>query len=69
MVSVLTLRSANHPLVQSGVIEEFTKRLVAKVSALKTGPGLNPDTSQGPLFNASAVKNVEEHIEDAVNNR
>lgn len=60
------LRSVNRFLVQSGILPEFTRRLVAKVSALKTGPGLDPSTTQGPLVNLAAVRKVEEHVSDAV---
>lgn len=60
------LCSVNRFLVEKRILPEFTKRLVAKVSALKTGPGLDPSTTQGPLVNLAAVKKVEEHVSDAV---
>ena len=58
--------SANRMLVQKGVVEEFAKKLAEKVAALKTGPGLDKQTTQGPLVNKSAVDKVAEHVEDAV---
>src|ERR1700748_233996 len=58
--------SANRLLVQKGVSKEFTKKLVAKVTALKTGPGLDPSTTQGPLVNKSGVDKVKQHVDDAV---
>jgi succinate-semialdehyde dehydrogenase/glutarate-semialdehyde dehydrogenase len=52
--------------VQKDVIEEFTNKLAAKVTALKTGPGLDSTTTQGPLVNKAAVQKVAEHVQDAV---
>lgn len=43
----------------------FTEKLVKAVQALKTGPGLEPSTTQGPLVNKAAVDKVKEHIDDA----
>jgi succinate-semialdehyde dehydrogenase/glutarate-semialdehyde dehydrogenase len=52
--------------VHKTVVEDFTKKLVAKVSVLKTGPGLEKSTTQGPLVNKAAVQKVAEHVENAV---
>ena len=57
----------NRFLVQNGVYEEFSKRLVAAVNALKVAPAGEDGAQQGPLINAKAVAKVEEHIADAVN--
>lgn len=57
---------ANRLYVQRSVAKEFTAKLVAKVSALKMGPGSDPATTQGPLVNQAAVKKVQEHIDDAL---
>jgi succinate-semialdehyde dehydrogenase/glutarate-semialdehyde dehydrogenase len=57
----------NRFLVQNGVYEEFSKRLVAAVNALKVAPADEDGAQQGPLINAKAVAKVEEHIADAVN--
>lgn len=43
----------------------FTEKLVKAVQALKTGPGLEPSTTQGPLVNKAAVDKVKEHVDDA----
>ncbi|KAJ2895177.1 hypothetical protein MKZ38_006842 [Zalerion maritima] len=56
---------ANRLYVQSGVSKAFTEKLVAKVSALRMGPGLEGSTTQGPLVNKGAVAKVEEHVSDA----
>lgn len=60
------LSSANRIYVQRGVVDEFTQKLVAKVSQLKTGPSLVKTTTQGPLVNKAAVNKVQEHVDDAL---
>ncbi len=57
---------ANRLLVQSGVYEAFTRKLVEAVSKLRVGDGLKGVTDQGPLIDGKAVAKVEEHIADAV---
>ena len=57
---------ANRLLVQSGVYEEFARRLGAAVRALKVGDGLAGPTDQGPLIDAAALAKVREHIDDAL---
>jgi len=56
----------NRLLVQNGVYDEFSQRLVAAVNALKVAPADEEGAQQGPLINAKAVAKVEEHIADAV---
>lgn len=59
---------ANRIYVQSGVYEEFSKKLAEAMSnQLVVGNGLEEKTTQGPLIDADAVSKVEEHIADAVN--
>jgi succinate-semialdehyde dehydrogenase / glutarate-semialdehyde dehydrogenase len=57
---------ANRLLVQSGVYEEFARKLREAVSKLRVGDGLKGVTDQGPLIDAKAVAKIEEHIADAV---
>ncbi|MFO1409272.1 MAG: NAD-dependent succinate-semialdehyde dehydrogenase [Steroidobacteraceae bacterium] len=57
---------ANRLLVQSGVYEEFARRLGAAVAALKVGDGLAGPSDQGPLIDAAAFAKVREHIDDAL---
>jgi succinate-semialdehyde dehydrogenase/glutarate-semialdehyde dehydrogenase len=57
---------ANRILVQSGVYEAFTRKLVEAVSKLRVGDGLKGATDQGPLIDGKALAKVEEHIADAV---
>ncbi len=56
---------ANRIYVQKGVLEAFTKKLVAKVEALKVGSGVDAGVNQGPLIDDKAVAKIEEHIADA----
>jgi succinate-semialdehyde dehydrogenase / glutarate-semialdehyde dehydrogenase len=57
---------ANRLLVQSGVYEAFTRKLVEAVGQLRIGNGLEGSTDQGPLIDAPALAKVEQHIADAV---
>jgi succinate-semialdehyde dehydrogenase / glutarate-semialdehyde dehydrogenase len=57
---------ANRLLVQSGVYEAFTRKLVEAVSQLRVGDGLKGATDQGPLIDEKAVAKVEEHVADAL---
>ena len=56
---------ANRLYVQRPVLQAFTDKLVAKVKALKVGPGTEAGVTQGPLIDAKAVAKIEEHIADA----
>jgi succinate-semialdehyde dehydrogenase/glutarate-semialdehyde dehydrogenase len=56
---------ANRLLVQDGVYEAFTAKLVAAVQKLRVGDGLAGETEQGPLIDPAALRKVEEHIADA----
>jgi len=57
---------ANRLLVQSGVYDAFTAKLVATVKQLRVGDGLVGETDQGPLIDAAALQKVEEHVADAL---
>lgn len=57
---------ANRLLVQKGVYEAFTRKLVEAVSQLRVGDGLAGVTDQGPLIDQNALAKVEEHVADAV---
>ncbi|HVS77748.1 MAG TPA: NADP-dependent succinate-semialdehyde dehydrogenase [Steroidobacteraceae bacterium] len=57
---------ANRLLVQAGVYEAFTRKLVAAVGGLRIGNGLEGPTDQGPLIDGNALAKVEEHIADAL---
>jgi len=57
---------ANRLYVQAGVYDDFSKRLVKAVAAMRVGDGLAGATEQGPLIDTNALAKVEEHITDAV---
>ncbi|HXS21360.1 MAG TPA: NADP-dependent succinate-semialdehyde dehydrogenase [Steroidobacteraceae bacterium] len=57
---------ANRLLVQNGVYEAFTRKLVDAVARLRIGNGLEAPTDQGPLIDRNALIKVEQHIADAV---
>ncbi len=57
---------ANRLLVQAGVYEAFTAKLIEAVAKLRVGDGLKGATEQGPLIDANAIAKVEEHISDAL---
>jgi len=56
----------NRILAQEGIYDQFIEKLAEAVKLLNVGSGLEEGVSQGPLINISAVKKVEEHIEDAI---
>lgn len=56
----------NRFLVQDGIYEVFTERLVHAVRKLKVAHAAEEGSQQGPLINAKAVTKVQEHIEDAL---
>lgn len=57
---------ANRILVQRGIYERFTARLLDAVAALKVGDGFDPQSTLGPLINERAVEKVHHHIDDAL---
>jgi succinate-semialdehyde dehydrogenase/glutarate-semialdehyde dehydrogenase len=57
--------AANRIYVQRPVYAEFLEKFVAQTRALKTGDGLEPGVSVGPLVNEDGLKKALEHIEDA----
>ena len=58
--------AANRLHVQNSVREEFTAKLIEKMSAMTLGPGTDPDTNLGPLINADQLNTVSELVDDAV---
>jgi succinate-semialdehyde dehydrogenase / glutarate-semialdehyde dehydrogenase len=56
---------ANRLLVQAGVYEAFTRKLVHAVAQLRVGDGLKGPTDQGPLIDTQALAKVEQHLADA----
>ncbi|MFT7267255.1 MAG: succinate-semialdehyde dehydrogenase/glutarate-semialdehyde dehydrogenase [Porticoccus sp.] len=60
-----TCTCANRFLIQSGVYEEFSKKLTKAVESLSLGFGVAENTSIGPLINEQAADNVCALIKDA----
>lgn len=56
----------NRFLVQAGIYEKFIAALSQKIQNFNIGNGLEVGRDIGPLINASAVKKVEAHIQDAL---
>lgn len=57
---------ANRIFVQDSIYDVFAEKLVKQIKKFKVGNGLEEEVDQGPLINQSAVKKVEQHIQDAV---
>ncbi len=57
---------ANRIYVQSGVYDQFAKKLAARVAALQVGDGFDEGATIGPLINRAALSKVEAHLADAV---
>ncbi|WP_457147986.1 NAD-dependent succinate-semialdehyde dehydrogenase [Mycobacterium sp. URHB0021] len=58
--------AANRLYVQSSVIDEFGRRLAARMATLPVGRGTEPGVAVGPLIDASALRKVETLVADAV---
>ncbi|MDX6242400.1 MAG: succinate-semialdehyde dehydrogenase / glutarate-semialdehyde dehydrogenase, partial [Frankiales bacterium] len=54
--------AANRFYVESSIAKEFSRRLAARMGALKVGPGLSPGTEVGPLVNEAAAVKVAELV-------
>ncbi len=58
--------AANRIYVQENIVDEFTRRLTEKMSALKVGDGIDPSVDVGPLVNADTREKVAAFVADAV---
>jgi succinate-semialdehyde dehydrogenase/glutarate-semialdehyde dehydrogenase len=58
--------AANRFYVEKPLAEEFTRRFVAAMGALKMGNGLDESTQLGPMINASTRDKVASLVDDAV---
>jgi succinate-semialdehyde dehydrogenase/glutarate-semialdehyde dehydrogenase len=57
--------AANRFHVHESVVDEFAARLAARLGAMKTGRGTEPDVEVGPLIEAKAREKVAELVDDA----
>ncbi len=58
--------AANRFIVHEAVAEEFAAGLTERLGALRTGPGLDPDSKVGPLIDERARTRVTGLVADAV---
>ena len=58
--------AANRILVQSDVVEEFSRRVTERVAAMRMGRGTEDGVQIGPLVDDKAVAGSHELVEDAV---
>lgn len=56
---------ANRIYVQDAVYDDFARRLAARVSEFKVGPGTEAGVTIGPLIDEAAMRKVESHVADA----
>eukprot|EP00105_Crassostrea_gigas_P000962 XP_011412946.1 PREDICTED: uncharacterized protein LOC105317861 isoform X2 [Crassostrea gigas] len=62
-----TCVSANRIYVQEGIYDKFVARLAEEMdNELRTGDGLQPGTTQGPLINQRAVQKIDSFVQDAI---
>lgn len=58
--------AANRIYVQRPLYDSFCAAFTARSSALRVGPGLEPEVQIGPLMNERAVDKCARHVRDAV---
>jgi succinate-semialdehyde dehydrogenase / glutarate-semialdehyde dehydrogenase len=58
--------SANRLYVQAPVVDEFARRMAARMEQLRLGRGVDPDTDLGPLIDETQRSKVHELVVDAV---
>ncbi|MGB3709537.1 NAD-dependent succinate-semialdehyde dehydrogenase [Gordonia sp. (in: high G+C Gram-positive bacteria)] len=58
--------AANRLLVQESVREEFTRKLTARIAAMKVGPGWDEASQLGPIINDRQRTRMAALVEDAV---
>jgi acyl-CoA reductase-like NAD-dependent aldehyde dehydrogenase len=57
--------SASRLIVQRGILDEFTERLIARTEALRLGNGLDENTDVGPLANREQQVKVNSYMDVA----
>jgi succinate-semialdehyde dehydrogenase/glutarate-semialdehyde dehydrogenase len=58
--------AANRFYVHADVVDEFSRRLAERMSALRVGPGTDDETQVGPLVNDESAAKVDELVKGAV---
>ncbi len=59
--------SAKRIIVVSAIADEFLKKFKAKITGLKVGDPMDPETQIGPLSSEEAVEKLEKQVNDTVN--
>ncbi|MGU3575130.1 NAD-dependent succinate-semialdehyde dehydrogenase [Brucellaceae bacterium C25G] len=59
--------AANRIYVHRSIATPFLELLKQKISQLRTGSGLHPETDIGPLMHERAIAKVDEQVRDALN--
>jgi len=57
---------ANRVYVQRGIATDFTAAMAQRVSKLRVGNGLDPQTDIGPLIDRAGFEKVDRHVKDAL---
>lgn len=57
--------SAGRIIVQDGIVDELTTRLLRSTARLKLGNGLHPDTDIGPIINGTRLSAVDDAVRAA----
>lgn len=57
--------AANRFYVQNGIYDRFAAGLVARMAAMRVGPGSDPATQCGPMITRKAVEKIERLVADA----
>ncbi len=61
-----TCLAANRVYVHRTIYDKFRDRLLKKVSMLRVGDGMAPDSDIGPLIDRPTFDKVEAHVRDAI---
>lgn len=60
-----TCIAANRIFVQRAIKDAFAEKLIAKLSRMKVGNGLESGVTVGPLVNEATFEKVKRHVQDA----
>ncbi|MBX9457893.1 MAG: NAD-dependent succinate-semialdehyde dehydrogenase [Rhizobium sp.] len=58
--------AANRIYVQSGIHDAFAEGLTRRMTALKVGQGINPETECGPMITRKAVSKIDALVQEAI---
>lgn len=57
---------ADRFLVHSSVHDEFVEKLADRVGKLKIGPGMEAETTMGPVITSKAAQDIQQKVDDAI---